>query len=331
MTGDPMPAINTGFTQGGDLTLRSTDGIEFNVHSVLLSLASPVFSEILQIGNQNQVIQFSENAQVLALMLKFVYPTSTPPVSTIDLLNDGIRVANKYQIESMKTRLREQLVLVDSPVSVYSNPVGVLYVASIYGFAAEARLAASIASKQWDFDKGEGLKAVLDAAPIPATAELVKLTGIPLVKTRALIDVLLHFERPPMALYKNVDLIRALLCIHCQGIYIRAKRQSAPEWQARWAHWVFEQVQNRPFAEWKPYFSHSNFNQSFYQSDLPAKFCSYEFFNTVPTCECADMVNRSTAKFQGWADNVYACLKSRLSFVAELEAQTDNPGQGPKK
>ncbi|CAE6472109.1 unnamed protein product [Rhizoctonia solani] len=329
MTGNPIPNINQGFTQGGDLTLRSTDGVDFNVHSILLSLASPVFSEILQIGNNNQVIQFGENAEVLALMLKFVYPTSTPTVSTMNLLNDGMRVAGKYQIASMKTRLREQLVLVDSPVSVYSNPLGVLYVASTHGFAAEAELAASLVSKQCDFEKGKGLKEVLDAAPMPATTTLVKLAGIPLIKISALIDILFHFERVPMALY-NSDLVNTLLCRHCRGIYRRARRQSAPEWQARWAHWIFEQVKNRPFAEWKQYFGHSNFNRSFYRHDLPANFCSYEFCNAVPTCECADVVNRSEAKFQRWADEVYVYLKSQLSLIEELEAQTDNSGPSTK-
>ncbi|KEP48236.1 BTB/POZ domain protein [Rhizoctonia solani 123E] len=335
MTADSIPTVNEGFTRGGDLTLRSTDGIQFSVHSILLSLASPVLSELFQNGNKNQVIQFSENAEVLALMLKFVYPTSTPAVSTMSLLNDGIRVANKYQIESMKTRLREQLVLVDSPVSVYSNPLGVLYIASTHGFTAEAGLAASLASEQCDFGKGDDLKKVLDAAPIvhliPAATALIKLTGIPLVKTRALMDVLYHFERSPMTLYNDSTLIGALLCRHCQGIYGRAKRQILCEWQARWAHWIFEQVRDRPFAEWKAYFSHSNFNGSFYQPHMPASFCSYGYCEHVPTCECANRVNQSAAEFQAWADGVYGCLKSRLTFVAELEAQIHNPETDPKR
>ncbi|CAE7229446.1 unnamed protein product [Rhizoctonia solani] len=331
LNANPVPTINEGFTQGGDLTLRSTDGIEFNVHSILLSLASPVFSELLQMGGKNQVIQFSENAEALALMLKFVYPTSTPVVPSMDVLNVGIRVAIKYQLNSMKTRLREQLVLVDSPVSIYSNPLGALYVASTHGFTAEAQLAAGLASKQYDFGKGEDFGTILDAAPILSMTTLVKFAGIPLAKTRVLMDVLFHFERSPMTLYGNSDLINALLCRHCKGIYRRAKRQSAPEWQSRWAHWIFEQVKDRPFTEWKSYFSHSNFNRSFYQPNLPANFCSYEFCNHVPTCECANMINHSAAKFQSWADGVYSCLKSQLAFVAELEDQVQNTDSGPKK
>ncbi|KDN40282.1 hypothetical protein RSAG8_08192, partial [Rhizoctonia solani AG-8 WAC10335] len=45
---------------------------------------------------------------------------------------------------------------------------------------------------------------------------------------------------------RSSDGIDTLLCNHCKGIYRRARRQSAPEWQARWAHWIFEQVKDRP-------------------------------------------------------------------------------------
>ncbi|KAJ1300087.1 hypothetical protein OPQ81_002569 [Rhizoctonia solani] len=178
-----VPSINEGFTQGGDLILQSTDGIDFSVHHVLLSLASPVFSELLQLGNRNQTVRFSENAEILALMLNFIYPRPTPTISSTEVLNEALRVANKYQIDSMKTRLREQLVLVDSPVSVYSSPLSALYIASTHGLTTEAELAARLASQQYDFGKGQDLKKLLDAASLPATAALVKLTGIPLTES----------------------------------------------------------------------------------------------------------------------------------------------------
>ncbi|KAG8710266.1 hypothetical protein FRC11_004696 [Ceratobasidium sp. 423] len=324
-TTNAVPAINEGFTQGGDLTLRSTDSVDFSVDSLFLSVASPVFAELLGTENREETIRFSENAEVLALMLKFIYPKPTPTISSMELLNDALRVANKYQLDSMKVRLREQLVHVDPPVSLYANPLGVLYVASAHGFAAEAELAASNAARRCDFGEGDDLKLLLDAAPNPAITSLVKLTGIPLVKTRVLTEVLFQFERSPMTLHNNSNLIDTLSCGHCRWIYRETTRQSAPEWQVRWARWIFEEVKNRPIVEWQGCFSHSNIRRSFYQPHLQASFCAYRCYDTVPTCDCVDTVTSAAEQFQTWANGVFEHLKSRLVVVAELETQVCGP------
>ncbi|KAG8690063.1 hypothetical protein FRC11_014085 [Ceratobasidium sp. 423] len=193
-----MPAINEGFTEGGDLTIQSTDGINFSVHSLFLSVASPVFSGLLKATHQNEIVRFSERAELLALVLKFIYPLPSPIIPSIDLLNEAMRVANKYQLDSMKARLREQLTLADSPVSTFSNPLGVLCVASVHGFTAEAELAAKVASKQYDFGRIDDLKMLVDACP--ATASLVKLVGIPAVKTRVLIECAQTVGKPTEAI-----------------------------------------------------------------------------------------------------------------------------------
>ncbi|CAE6465974.1 unnamed protein product [Rhizoctonia solani] len=190
--------VNEGFTGGGDLTIRSTDGVDFSVHSLFLSEASPVFSELLRDENRTKLIQFSDKVDVLALTLKFIYPKPTPIITSTNLLSDAVRVANTYQLENMKSRLREQLLLVDSPVSIHVNPFGALCVASTHGFVPEAELAAKVASERCTLEKEEDLKGLVYATRGRATAALVKLTGIPLVKTRILVDVLFHFERSPM-------------------------------------------------------------------------------------------------------------------------------------
>ncbi|KAG8710264.1 hypothetical protein FRC11_004694 [Ceratobasidium sp. 423] len=169
---DPPSAVSTDFTDGGDLTLRSADGVNFSVHSLFLSAASPVFSHLLKAGNHNGIIRFSGNAEVLALMLEFIYPRPTPIITSMSLMNDAVRVANMYELDSMKTRLCEQLVLVASPVSVHANPFGALCVASTHGFTTEAELAAKIASEQFKFGIGEDLTKLVGATQGPATAAL---------------------------------------------------------------------------------------------------------------------------------------------------------------
>ncbi|KAL5634367.1 hypothetical protein ACGC1H_002433 [Rhizoctonia solani] len=320
---DSMPLVNEGFTQGGDITLRSTDGVDFSVHSVLLSLASPVFSDLLQTGNNREAIRFSEQAKVLALMLKFIYPRPAPIISSLDLFDNALRVANKYQLESMKQRLQEQLTRVESPLSVFTNPMSVLYLASLHGLTTEAELAANLASKLYDFGQGDDLKKLLDATMTPSTAALVKLTGIPLVKTRVLTDVLFHFERSPMTIYNNgAPFVDALACGNCKEMFRNFRRQSPPEWQFRWAHWIYDEIKDRPITEWKGYFNHTNVYRSFYQPDLQPTFCAYRYCDIAPECVCITVVTGSATQFQQWANGVFEHLISRLSVIAELESHS---------
>ncbi|KAG8690064.1 hypothetical protein FRC11_014086 [Ceratobasidium sp. 423] len=322
---DPPSAVSTDFTDGGDLTLRSADGVNFSVHSLFLSAASPVLSDLLKAGNHNGIIRFSENAEVLALMLEFIYPRPTPIITSMNLMNDAVRVANMYQLDSMKIRLREQLVLVASPVSVHANPFGALCVASTHGFIAEAELAAKLASKQFKFGTGEDLTKLVGATQGPATAALVKLTGIPLVKTRVLVDVLFHFERSPMKLNGNID---ALVCVNCREAFRNYSRQSPPEWQARWALWMFDEIKDRPISEWEPFFSPSNTRRAFCQSHLSLTMYSYKKLLEYRTCTCLDVIGApaNASALQVWVKGVYERLTSQLALVAELEASpTHNP------
>ncbi|EUC62791.1 BTB/POZ domain protein [Rhizoctonia solani AG-3 Rhs1AP] len=323
LNADSVPLVNEGFTQGGDMTLRSTDGFDFSVHSVLLSLASPVFSDLLLTGNKREAICFSEKAKVLALMLKFIYPRPAPIISSVDLFDNALRVANKYQLESMKQRLQEQLTRVESPLSVLSNPMSVLYLASLHGLTAEAELAANLASKHYNFSQGEGLKKLLDAALTPSTAALVKLTGIPLVKTRVLTEVLFHFEHAPMTIYNDgAPFLDALACVHCRETFRNFRRQSPPEWQFRWAHWIYDEIKDRPISEWKGYFSHTNVCRSFYQPHLQPTFCAYRYCNIAPDCVCISVITDSATQFQKWANGIFEHLISRLSVIAELESRS---------
>ncbi|KEP46265.1 BTB/POZ domain protein [Rhizoctonia solani 123E] len=321
---DSPSSSSQGFTEG-DLTIQSADGVNFQVHASILCVASPVFSDLLKGRKNDEIVRLSENAAVLALMLNFIYPKPTPIIKSMNLMNDAVRVANIYQLDSMKTRLREQLVLVASPVSVHANPFGALCVASTHGFVPEAKLAAENALKQYNFGKGEDLTNLVNATQNPATAELVKLTGVPLVKTRVLVDVLFHSERAPMKLDKNIDV---LACVNCRGAFRNYSRQSSPEWQARWALWIFDEIKDKPISEWESLFSPSNVLKAFSQSHLSRNVYSYTKGLEYRTCTCLDVIENSTnaTALQSWVNGVYEHLMSRLAPVAELEA-AHNPSQ----
>ncbi|CAE6414186.1 unnamed protein product [Rhizoctonia solani] len=323
---DSKSAYNQGFTQGGDLTISSSDRVDFNVHSVLLSLASPTFADLLKSTNLNETVRFSERAELLALVLQFIYPLPSPVISSHQLLNDALRVADKYQLTSMKARLREQLKMADSPVSAYSNPLAAVCVASSHGFTPEADIVVQVAMKQYDFGKPEDLKTLIDTDP--AATALAKLVGIPAVKTKVLADVLFHFDRSPMSIASRMD---ALVCSYCRETYKSHARKSTLEWHIRWAHWIFQEIRERPIAEWKEYFSHSKFYRWYYQPDLATSFYAYKYGETYKSCGCSATVQAAPTAFQPWADGVYNHLKSRLAYISELETRLCDINSGAKK
>ncbi|KAG8687668.1 hypothetical protein FRC09_013356 [Ceratobasidium sp. 395] len=224
---------NEGFTSGGDLTLRSVDGIDFSVHSVVLSLASPVLADMFHIGTGQTTVDVAENSEMLGLMLSFIYPRPAPEITSFDVLGQAMHIADKYQLDGMRSRLREKLLLKGSPLSIFSDPLRVLGFASVHGLVEEATLAASRARECYDFNKVDDLKKMIEAMP-PMTAPAVKMVGVSSARTAILVEVLFQFHRQPMTLAGNA--CNRLMCHSCDNIYLNRSRYGAPEWQARWAH-----------------------------------------------------------------------------------------------
>ena len=95
---------------GGDVRLRSSDGVEFQAHAVLLSMVSSVFRDMFTVGTGKDTIDLAEDAQALSLMLEFIYPIKkAPTVSDFDTLVACLSVAQKYDLEGMLETLDAQL------------------------------------------------------------------------------------------------------------------------------------------------------------------------------------------------------------------------------
>ncbi|KAG9084467.1 hypothetical protein FRC06_004075, partial [Ceratobasidium sp. 370] len=256
---------NEGFNHGGDLTLRSLDGVDFSVHSIVLSIASPVLADMLCIGTQETTVDVAESSEMLSLMLNFIYPRPPPQILSFDILGKAFHVADKYQLEGMKHHLREKLLLKGSPVSVFSDPLRVLAFASVHGLTEEAALAASLAYGSHDFNKADDLIKLIKAMPSVA-APVVKMIGVPSARVAILIDVLFQFHRRPMALV-GVDCDR-FMCTTCDKIYLNCARYGAPEWQARWAHWVFQELKTRPISQCDELFTAEFLGLAMYRGDV---------------------------------------------------------------
>ncbi|KAF8596541.1 hypothetical protein BDV93DRAFT_563170 [Ceratobasidium sp. AG-I] len=86
-----------------------------------------------------------------------------------------MHVADKYQLDDMKTRLREKLSLSGSPVSIFTDPLGALAFATAHGFREEAKSTSIQSTNTHDFRKIPDLLKLIKA--FPAATSLIQLVG----------------------------------------------------------------------------------------------------------------------------------------------------------
>ena len=134
---------------GGDIILRTQDPPNrgFQVHKLVLSLASPVFRDMFSIPQPGlntsnadiEVIDVTDPPRALDLVLRLIYPFSPPRVDSLDLLVEGLVITDKYNIEGARVRLRESLngFIKEAPLRVYA-------IAYRFGFDKEAEAASSL-------------------------------------------------------------------------------------------------------------------------------------------------------------------------------------------
>ncbi len=143
-----------------DVILRSVDGVNFYLHSTILSFASPVFRRMI-VDNSNtgdnhrDPITLPEHSQTLAALLQHVYPLPRPaPPSSLSKLNVLLTVANKYQLSSALSALRSSLIafLPPEPPHAYisenthkhdsNDALRIFALTHRFGFTAERNAAA---------------------------------------------------------------------------------------------------------------------------------------------------------------------------------------------
>ncbi len=102
MAASPPPRIPLHFPDG-DVILRSSDGVDFRVHTLILSLASPFFRDMFSLPQSSldiQTIHIEENEFVLRTLLSWIYSrdTNSDQVDLQDALAFLV-AARKWQLE----------------------------------------------------------------------------------------------------------------------------------------------------------------------------------------------------------------------------------------
>jgi hypothetical protein len=105
-----------------DLILRSTDGVDFHINSVVLRLSSSQFSFSLDKQHDNDSLanaitkelvpqQFPEDSSTLDAMLRYCYPCEDPEPKTIDEVCNIIAAMSRHSMEDSTVMRRPAKVL----------------------------------------------------------------------------------------------------------------------------------------------------------------------------------------------------------------------------
>ncbi|KAF9649412.1 hypothetical protein BDM02DRAFT_3113808 [Thelephora ganbajun] len=134
----------------GDIILRTSLGPDlqqdFQVHKLILSLASPVFKDLFQVaqpdGGQGglPIITITDSTESVDLLLRFIYPGLVPPTITdLSVLSALLAIADKYAVTTVSLILKQRLATEDL---LEKDPFGVYTVARRWGLTDEAKAAA---------------------------------------------------------------------------------------------------------------------------------------------------------------------------------------------
>ncbi|KAF8992039.1 hypothetical protein BDQ17DRAFT_1370013 [Cyathus striatus] len=116
-------------SEGSDIVLRTSDKVDFHVHRVILSMASPFFKTMFTLPQpqasdaaSKSVIDVPEHSNALDPLLRLCHPVEDPVITDITLLGDVLDAALKYDftkaVNILKSRLREFAQY--SPLHVYA-------------------------------------------------------------------------------------------------------------------------------------------------------------------------------------------------------------------
>ena len=117
-------------TSGGDVVLKSSDGVLFRVYTVILSLASPFFRDMFSLpqastppdgAGNSPIIPFTESSEALDTLLRVVYPNEDPDLKLVHEIEGVVEAAIKYDLPKCISVMRKKLILCASkePIRVF--------------------------------------------------------------------------------------------------------------------------------------------------------------------------------------------------------------------
>ncbi|KZT04851.1 uncharacterized protein LAESUDRAFT_760861 [Laetiporus sulphureus 93-53] len=112
-----------------DIILRSADGVDFYVHTVILGLASTVFEDMFSLSHPGTacrdqklpIVDITETSETLNCLLRLIYPNAKDPIfKDIVAVGSVLKAATKYQMDTIATKLKSSLSAFADPLGLYA-------------------------------------------------------------------------------------------------------------------------------------------------------------------------------------------------------------------
>ncbi|KAI0629327.1 hypothetical protein C8Q77DRAFT_320554 [Trametes polyzona] len=134
--------------EDADLVLRSSNNVDFHVHSLILTLASPVFANMFTFpqppgtDTTRPVVDVVESSTTLDVFLRVLYPLPDPEVHDLSTVRLILDAATKYDAPAVITVMKRALT---HARALGDNPLRVFAIACYYGMEEETKAAAETA------------------------------------------------------------------------------------------------------------------------------------------------------------------------------------------
>lgn len=250
----PIPASHPFDNPGADVILRSSDKepVDFRVHKLLLSLASPFFSEIFDLPQPSSpsdesrdpgglpIIQMTEDRETLRLLLSLCFPVSVsklPHFSSLQELQKVIEATFKFEMEGLQRHLRAELIALRF---IEAQPLRAFAIAYRYGWDREARKAARYTLRHHMNSAFVSELGYISGATYYRLQEYHRMCG-EAASSRVTLQPLLA---------EHDDGWTWVTCRRCPGTLTSSR--DFPEVRSWWAEWickVAEEVRVRPWGD----------------------------------------------------------------------------------
>ncbi|KZS91900.1 hypothetical protein SISNIDRAFT_393178, partial [Sistotremastrum niveocremeum HHB9708] len=100
-----------------DLTIRTSDKVEFRVHKSILSFASGVFKDMLGLDSlpssnvsPQKIVDVTEDGESMEAVLRYIYPLPHPIFKTMDQIVMMLDLSDKYNVPVINAAMQECLL-----------------------------------------------------------------------------------------------------------------------------------------------------------------------------------------------------------------------------
>jgi hypothetical protein len=299
---------------GGDIKLLTSDGVEFQVHTIILSMASSVFRDMFTVGTaaKDTVISLAESAQTVSLMLGYLYPIRRANTIPDDnTLYSCLDVARKYDLEVMLENIDAQLSA--STSMLCSDPLVLHRVGLQYNLPnARARAARRISEGEHDLLNPTHLAEF--ALAHPSNKSMIALMGIQGARNKILMDVFYGFDEPHILALFTDPTYSDIACAHCQTRINTALLEDPeshpppPGWAIQWMRATHKAISTAPLEQCLHFFNASIFDS----------FAEEGGMVCVPCLDVMWVHLSSRGPFGAWANTVKTTLETRLATLEPL-------------